>query len=184
MKNPVSILSLAAIALLALSTPGIAQNPTGTHAKRDSSQSTSITKPADRSNEIMQYRVIWNLEEGLVVEIYQQYQETTSIPAGLSRVGGGGGRSFTKTVWRNTNKLAFIAHTKTSVDFPIDHQFYGRSKHTGASKRISDLDVIQVIKILELTEDPTKKAKDTATGTQSPSRPRPPREDPFAKPKK
>lgn len=122
------------------------------------------------------YQVSINLEKGLVVEIWKEQEKHFSIPTSQSRVGGGGGVSWTSVEWTATGKYAFIAHTPASKNLPNDHVFYARTSTTSLTERISDVDVIPVIKILKILPTPEAKPKDQKT-----SQKRNPPVDPFAR---
>lgn len=135
----------------------------------------------------MRYQIIMNLEDGLVVESWRQETTYTAIPSSRGLIGAGGGRAITSTKWEPTGKYYYIAHTPASRDLPNDHIIYAEVSQTGRTQRISETDVIPVLKILKLLPKPKPQAKDLestngTSGTTAPHKPKPQPIDPFRKP--
>lgn len=83
------------------------------------------------------FEVFSNTPAGLLVWNYLRTTRTSSLSTGMSRVGGGGGQSFTSTEWEPLHTYSFIPHTAETRQLTAGQKFFAKALDTG-SKRMEE----------------------------------------------
>jgi hypothetical protein len=83
------------------------------------------------------FEVFSNTPNGLIVWNYTRTTRHTSLSTGQARVGGGGGQSFSTTVWEPLTTYSFIPHNDETRKLTAGQQFFAKALDTG-SKRMED----------------------------------------------
>lgn len=149
-------------------------SPTGPAPSGAAGAVGAATNPAETTAASLpcKYMVEMNTEKGIIVTIMAPRVTNTNITTGMSRIGGGGGgRSFQSIEWRETQRMAFIPHVEATKAFENGSTFNARTDTTGQTERISEIQVIPILRFIESVTDAQLKAAHESVQKAQPTSP-------------